>query len=261
MKIIYAIIMLIFSFNLSAISGQFDTVVIVSIDALHPAAVTEVNCPNIFKYIKNGLYISEGKSTTPPKTLVAHTSMVTGLTPEQNGKIDNVWKKGDKKVEKPTVFLSAKKAGYKTAFIYSKPKLGYLADSYVDYEKYSRDNAIEEAVKFLGTSEKQFVFLHISGLDIVGPESGWMSKEYIEEFNFIDEMLGYLFKKLDSGNSYLLVITSDHAGHDKIHGSNHKEDFKRPIIIYSSKEKITNLNYDVRPIENLKIVVEDLYLK
>jgi predicted AlkP superfamily pyrophosphatase or phosphodiesterase len=260
-KIIYLIIVLIFSFNLSAISGQFDKIVIISIDALHPDAVTEVNCPNIFKYIKNGLYIPDGKSTIPPKTLIAHTSMITGLTPQQNGKTDNVWKKGDKKIEKPTLFLTAKKSGYGTAFIYSKPKLGFLADSYVDYEKYSRDNAIEETVKFLNPNEKQLIFLHVSGLDFVGPESGWMSKEYMEEFNFIDEMLGYLFKKVENSKPYLLVITSDHAGHDKIHGTNHKEDFKRPVIIYSSEEKITKVSVDARPIENLKKIVEGLYLK
>lgn len=259
--LILIIIFILFSLNLFGSTNKFNKIIIISIDALHPDAISEINCPNIYKYIKSGLYFPDGKSTTPPKTLIAHTAMITGLKPEQNGKTDNNWNKGEKKVEKPTIFLTAKKAGYKTALIYSKPKLGYLADSYVDYEKYSRDNTIEEATKLLRSNEKQFIFLHVSGLDFVGPKSGWLSEDYIDESNFIDEMLGYLFKELEKHHPFLLVITSDHAGHDKIHGSNHVEDFKRPIIIYSSRKDIRNIPYDIRPIENLKAVVENIMLK
>ncbi|MBZ4642668.1 MAG: hypothetical protein PWQ25_2076 [Deferribacteres bacterium] len=259
-RIIFYIIIFIFTISLT-VSYSYQSIVMISVDALHPDAISKTNCPNIYSFIEGGFYLKEGKSTNPPKTLIAHTSMLTGMLPEKNGKTDNLWKSGEKKVGVPTIFTTAKKAGYETVYIYSKEKLGYLADDYVDREIFSRDGQIEEAVKIFNPEKKQFIFLHISGLDIVGPESGWLSGEYIEEFRFIDEMLGYFFDKIKRSKSYLLVITSDHAGHERIHGSNHPEDFKRPVIFYSNAEKLQINPKEVAPIEKLKYAVEKLYLR
>jgi len=38
-----------------------------------------------------------------------------------------------------------------------------------------------------------------------------------------------------------LIITSDHAGHDRIHASDHPEDFKIPLIIYSDMADFSSL--------------------
>ncbi|WP_022851117.1 alkaline phosphatase family protein [Limisalsivibrio acetivorans] len=238
-----------------------NTVAVISIDALHPAAVSEENSPNIYGFIKEGRYSSEASSTQPPKTLIAHTAMLSGLSPEENGKTDNTWKKGEDRVSEPTMLSTAKQAGYETALIYSKPKLGYLANEHTDTEIYSKFNAIEKAVKTLDINKKQFIFLHISGLDFAGPESGWLSDDYLDEFNFIDEMLAMFFNKLSKGSSYLLVITSDHAGHGKIHGSKHPEDAKRPLIVYSNSGHPPELTPDTLKISNLKQYIESIYIR
>ena len=38
-----------------------------------------------------------------------------------------------------------------------------------------------------------------------------------------------------------MIITSDHAGHDRIHASDHPEDFKIPLIIYSDMADFSSL--------------------
>jgi predicted AlkP superfamily pyrophosphatase or phosphodiesterase len=242
-------------------TDQYKTVVIVSIDALHPNAVSEVSSPNIYNIIKKGVYSPDAVSTNPPKTLISHSAMLTGLSPEKNGKKDNSWKKGEPKVVKPTMLTKAKEAGYETVLIYSKSKLGYLGNNYTDKEIYSRDDAIEKATSVLDTAKKQFVFLHISGLDFVGPESGWLSADYMDELNFIDEQLGAFLNKLFASPSYLLVITSDHAGHEKIHGSDHPEDFKRPLAVYSSVGQLSSIPKEALSVEGLRSYIESIYLK
>ncbi|XOB96382.1 alkaline phosphatase family protein [Deferribacteres bacterium DY0609] len=239
---------------------DYSSVVVISIDALHPDAISEESCPNIYNFIKKGRYSADAKSTTPPKTLISHVAMLTGLSPEKNGKVDNIWKKGEARVSKPTMLTTAKKAGYETALIYSKPKLGYLANDYTDKEIYSRDDAIEKATAILNPAEKQFIFLHISGLDFVGPESGWLSPEYMEEFNFIDEQLADFFNKISASPTYLMVITSDHAGHAKIHGSDHPDDFKRPLIVYSSVKALPEIPDSALLPDKFKTFIERLYL-
>jgi len=64
-------------------------VLIISIDALHPDALQRARIPTIAKLMQTGAYTLDGRSTEPPKTLIAHTAMFTGLRPEQNGKMDN----------------------------------------------------------------------------------------------------------------------------------------------------------------------------
>ncbi|MGE4317635.1 MAG: alkaline phosphatase family protein [Deferribacterales bacterium] len=258
MKRLLFILISLVSFVCYAAGGSYNTVVVISVDALHPDAVGIETCPNIFRLAENGLISRNALSTDPPKTLIAHTAMLTGMPPEKNGKKDNDWKPGDGKVTQDTLLSYAKSKGYATALIYSKKKLGYLGRD-ADREIFSAEDAVDAASSLLDTSKKQFIFLHISGLDTEGPVSGWMSAEYMDEFNFIDEQLGSLFEKIKKSPSSLIVVTSDHAGHEKIHGSDHPEDYKRPLIIFSSKERIKDVPESALKIDGLKGYLETLF--
>ena len=60
-------------------AGQLSNVLIISIDALHPDALHQTKIPTISKLMESGTYTLHGRSTEPPKTLIAHTAMFTGL--------------------------------------------------------------------------------------------------------------------------------------------------------------------------------------
>ncbi len=155
------------------------TVLVVSIDALHPDALTATAMPHLRRMMSRGQYTLQGRSTRPPKTLVAHTAMVTGLSPERSGKTDNAWAPGEPTVTSRTVFHLAKDAGYRTAFFYAKEKLGYLTSSAIDLHALAPDDGVVRARRFLEEKRPAFVFLHASGLEFVGMESGWLSPEYL----------------------------------------------------------------------------------
>jgi predicted AlkP superfamily pyrophosphatase or phosphodiesterase len=257
-KFIYAFILTVFVWVTPDCAESFSNVLIVSIDALHPDALSSKTSPIIYRQMISGAYTLRGISTDPPLTLISHTAMFTGLGPAESGKSDNNWQPGEPTVAKNTIFNLAMSNGFLTGYYYSKEKLGFLVNPAVSDHRFSRDNAVDIAYAFFRKPGNHFVFLHVSGLDEVGPVKGWLSPEYLEELSFIDEMLGTLIDTVQRKGDYLIIITSDHAGHGTVHGSNHPDDFKLPFVIASDRikpDRFRNIPYrvvDLKPmIENL----------
>ncbi|OPY14183.1 MAG: 2,3-bisphosphoglycerate-independent phosphoglycerate mutase [Syntrophus sp. PtaB.Bin138] len=220
-------------------------VVVISIDALHPDAIEMKKPKNILSVMSRGVSTMKGSSVSPPMTLVNHAAMVVGKTPEQSGYRFNRWKEGDKQVGLETVFHDAKRSGYKTYYIYSKENLGFLVNNAVDQSHFTSMAPREPlTVGHKIVQEEKgdyFLFLHISGLDFAGPRHGWLSEKYLEVFGLIDAELKPIIEKLMRQKNTTLVITSDHSGHDRIHASQHPEDFKIPLIIYSDMSDFSSL--------------------
>ncbi len=237
-------------------AASLKNVIIISIDALHPAALNAGTTPTIYGEMRQGAYTLEGQSTNPPLTLISHTAMFTGLGPDKSGKSDNQWQPGEPTVERKTIFNSARQKGFQTGFYYSKQKLGYLVNEAVDVYRWSRDDAIDLAEAFVGKPGRHFVFLHVSGLDFVGQEHGWLSPEYMEELSYIDEYLTPLIRLVKEQKNYLFIITSDHAGHDKIHGSQHPDDYKLPFITHSDIMKLKNIQNTRYSVTELKDMLD-----
>jgi predicted AlkP superfamily pyrophosphatase or phosphodiesterase len=133
---------------------------------------------------------------------------------------------------------------------------GDLVSDAVDVHRLSRDGSIDLAETFVGKSGRHFVFLHVSGLDFVGPEYGWLSAEYQEELSYIDDYLTPIIRSVKEQKNYLIIITSDHAGHDKIHGSQHPDDYKLPFIIHSDIMKLKNIQNSRYSVADLKDILD-----
>jgi predicted AlkP superfamily pyrophosphatase or phosphodiesterase len=240
-----------------AVAQEFETVLIVSIDALHPAALGEQTSPALHRLMRSGHYTLEGRSVTPPLTLIAHTAMMTGLSPKESGKQDNDWKPGMAQVSRETLLDVAGQHGFQTAFFYAKQKLGYLISPAVVEHALARDDGIDRARVFFGKPGRSFVFLHVSGLEDAGAESGWLSRDYFDELTHIDQTLAPLFTQVSQRGAYLIIVTSDHAGHDRQHGTGHADDFRMPVIMAANRP-LPTLAPGVFHITSLKSVVEKM---
>ena len=232
-------------------ASAIETVLMVSIDALHPAALSQKTSPALDRLMRSGRYTLNGQSVTPPQTLIAHTAMMTGLTPAQSGNQDNDWKPGQQQVKRETVFDLAKRRGFHTAYFYAKSKLGYLINAAVDEHALASDDGTDRAKAFLGKPGRRFVFLHLSGLEEEGADAGWLSEDYLDELSYIDTMLAPLLDDVAQRGRYLVLVTSDHAGHGRLHGTLHPEDFKLPLILAAS-HPLPPLAPCVFPITELK---------
>jgi predicted AlkP superfamily pyrophosphatase or phosphodiesterase len=208
-------------------------VLVISVDGLHPDALSRAPMPRLLEVAAKGQVTLLGRSTVPPKTLIAHTAMVTGLAPEASGKTDNDWEPGEATVEARTLFHAAREAGYRTGYLYSKEKLGYLASAAVDVHALAPDDGIARARRLLAEPGKAFVFLHVSGLEFAGMRAGWLSPDYLAKARAIDGALAPLLDEVEARGSYLVVVTSDHACHGLEHGTGHPEDGRRPVLLRS----------------------------
>jgi predicted AlkP superfamily pyrophosphatase or phosphodiesterase len=224
------------SLSLPALAAAYEHLLIVSIDALHPRALDAEVSPTLHALMQGGRYTLEGRSVSPPKTLIAHTAMLTGLTPERSGKLDNDWRPGEPRVGVPTLFDDAKGLGYATAYYFSKTKLGYLVGPGVDTYALAPEDGVALAEAFLRAPGRRFVYLHISGLENAGSRSGWLSEDYLDTLSSIDLALSPLLEVAREGGDYLILVTSDHAGHDREHGTEHPDDYRLPLILAASRD-------------------------
>ena len=259
--VVYLLLGFIISFVLPGLSfaNEIKTVLIISIDALHPKAMDPKMSPNIQRLMEQGVYTLDGLSTNPPLTLLSHAAMFTGTGPEKGGRTDNTWQTGQPGIKQKTIFNDSKIKNFSTGFFYSKEKLGYLVNQAIDQHKLDSDFSVDNAMDFFRASEqKQFCFLHISGLDQAGPVEGWLSPGYLEELFFIDKSIAPLIEIVKAKRNYLIIITSDHAGHEKIHGSDHPDDAKLPLIMFSDVINLTKYQGIQYHVTHLKLILESL---
>jgi len=243
------------------VKNGIKNVLIISIDALHPEAITSQSSINITELMELGVYTLDGLSTNPPLTLVSHAAMFSGTGPEKGGRQDNIWHTGQPGISGETIFNTAKSKGYSTGFFYSKEKLGFLVNQAVEQQKLDPDFSVDNSMAFFQTSgEKKFCFLHISGLDQTGPVEGWLSPGYMEELFYIDESIAPLIEMVKSKKNYLIIVTSDHAGHGTIHGSAHPDDAKLPLIMVSDVMNLTKYQgteYHVAQLKSILALIFD----
>ena len=63
-----------------------------------------------------------------------------------------------------------------------------------------------------------------------------------------------------SKGNYLIIITSDHAGHETIHGSDHPDDAKLPLIMVSDIINLTKYQGIQYHVTQLKAILESVLL-
>jgi predicted AlkP superfamily pyrophosphatase or phosphodiesterase len=239
-------------------SAADGAVLVVSIDALHPAALSEQTSPTLHALMQAGRFTLNGRSVDPPKTLIAHTAMLTGLSPGQHGKLDNDWQPGAARLTKATLFDDAKRRGFRTAFHYAKPKLGYLVSGAMDEHSLAPEDGIERVAAFFRKGGRRMAFLHVSGLERAGTESGWLSSDYMEELAYIDMALAPLLDLVRQRGDHAIIVTSDHAGHDRQHGTNHPEDSRLPLIVATNLGRVPRMPEGIWKITELRRLVRGL---
>jgi hypothetical protein len=59
-------------------------------------------------------------------------------------------------------------------------------------------------------------------------------------------------------NNYLIIVTSDHAGHARVHGSQHPDDYRLPFIICSDTVPVKVFHNMFFSVVDLKGILEKL---
>ena len=214
-----------------------ERVLIISVDGLRADAVTQFDMPNTFTLMQSGAYAISARTIYPSSTLPSHASMLTGMCPDKTGVDWNDYLPERGYANGPSIFEIAHNAGLRTVIVVGKEKLIQLTppenvDSF-DFVN-DRDSVVAERAVARIAEGFDLMFVHLSLVDILGHEYGWMSPNYITGTYRADEAIGMLLTALDEAGirqGTLILVTSDHGGHETSHGSRLPEDMQVPWIL------------------------------
>jgi len=224
-----------------------DHVIVISIDGLRPDAIAKYQAATLERLMRSGRYSLSAQTISISNTLPSHTSMLTGVDVDQH-KID--WNKDRSgqfgHVEVPTVFGLAHSAGYATAAFYSKSKFHHIdAPETIDHVRGPKGGPIpwnagkttDLVVAHLGRARPNLTFVHLSDADFAGHNFGWMQHMYgmaVRETDLaVARILGAADQAFGHG-AYTVILTSDHGGHGKGHGTSDPVDTTIPWIVWGA---------------------------
>ena len=220
-------------------------VVLVSVDGLRPDAIEAFGATTLQRLVREGSYTLAASTITPSKTLPSHTSMLTGQPPDRHHVVwNNVATARFDVVETPTVFSVARSRGYSTAAFFSKSKFHPLQrPGTLDYSqapggwfgRWSSNRTVTDIEAHLQTSHPNVLFVHFSDPDGAGHDFGWMSAAYGRAVKSTDAAVARLLAAAErayGAQNFSVIVTADHGGHGRNHGSADPEDVTIPWIAW-----------------------------
>jgi hypothetical protein len=217
-------------------------VLIVSFDGLRPDAIAQANMVNVMALMQGGAYTLTAQTIMPSVTLPAHSSMLVGTCPAKHIVRWNEYVPQNGYAIGTDIFDLAHAAGMRTVMVVGKEKLRQVTEpASVDYFQFVDDTdkivdpftieqlAIQQISQGFG-----LMFVHFPNGDLAGHDYGWMSRNQLEMYANDDESFGYILDSLKSRGMYentLIIVTSDHGGHDTTHGFDIPEDMTIPWVV------------------------------
>lgn len=232
----------------SAVRGRVaDHVIIISVDGLRPDAIERFEAKNIQRLMREGRYSLTAQTISISKTLPSHTSMLTGVGAETHGITWNSDRTGEfGHVKVPTVFGLAHQAGFSTAAFFSKTKFQHLdVPSTIDHMRaptggvipWNARKTIDLMRDHLDESAPNLMVVHLADADFTGHNFGWMGWMYGMAVREVDLAVGNVINAADERfgrGGYTVILTADHGGHNKSHGSTDPVDTTIPWIVWGA---------------------------
>ena len=264
LSLFYIILMLVTIFSCYGDKGKSDRqVIIITIDGLRADTIKEAYTPGLYSLLQASSYSLNANTVSPPITLPAHLSLISGLTPSNHTVTTNKWEEEIKKFNSKTIFSIASSNGLSSGIIVGKDKLKPLKNGTHNTFFQSVQNNTENvesikntALKYINNTKPNLVLIHFPEPDITGHNHNWLSKKYFDQVKEVDKFVYSLVKEIIENNrfnNYLIIITSDHGGIDNNHITDNEKNRKIPLIILGSGVKGNNkldneINiYDISP--------------
>ena len=209
-------------------------VILISIDGMRPDGLKQCGNPYLDELIKKSSYTFEGKTVFPSITLPCHLSMFHSVPPERHGTTSNTYVVPVRPVS--GLFEQIKSADKTAAMYYGWEPLreigrpgSLVAAEYINAYSFEHSDGIltERAINYIKIKKPDFVFLYMVETDEKGGhDSGWMSDTYLDYINRAIDNVKKVVGEFE--DEYTIVITADHGGHDRGHGSDMPEDMTIP---------------------------------
>lgn len=209
------------------------------VDGLRPDGLRLAQTPFMNKVLNRGAYTFRARSVMPTTTLPCHTSLFFSIPPDVHGIRDNVWQAPP--IPVPGLFDVIHQQGLSAAAFYNWEQLrdlsrpGSLAVSCFYRDVPDDDGQSDREVAafaraWLASHDWAFSFVYMHNTDKTGHRYGWMSDAYLRAINNADRCIARICRNLPE--DAVVIITSDHGGHDNTHHSDQEADMTIPLMMY-----------------------------
>jgi len=216
-------------------------VFIISFDGGKPSVMKQSRMPTLFGMVRRGAGTWEARTVFPSITLPSHTSMLTGVDIPKHGITWNDWRPEKGSLTVPTIFALARARKMTTALFAGKEKFIHLnvpgALDTFSVPSYSAKKVAQVAAAHIETVKPNLCFVHFADPDGAGHASGWGSREQIAAFADSDAALKTVLTAIERAGiarESVVLVSADHGGHGKTHGTNAPDDMIIPWIAWGA---------------------------
>ncbi len=211
-------------------------VILISVDGMRPDGF--LGCEHSFtkRMLKEFSYTLTGCSMKPSVTLPCHTSIFYGVPPARHGIVTNAYVPPVRPIKGIAERLAD--AGKMNAAFYNWEPMRHVWSSetmmYTLFiNAYTEENTdlilTQHLIDLVQKKEPDFIFLHMVETDEKGGHDfGWMSSEYLgrvsSAISCVEKIYNTAFPK------YNIIVTADHGGHERMHGTDCPEDMTIPMF-------------------------------
>lgn len=213
-----------------------EKVILISIDGMRPDGFTQCGSPFAAELMRRGSYTLAARTVFPSVTLPCHMSMFHSVPPQRHGILVNQYAPMVRPLN--GLFEQIKLMGGKSAMFYgweplrdvARPGSLQYAEFVQVYDAEGTDAVLtQRALARIRQSKPDFVFLYMVETDDKGGhDCGWMTPTYLE---YVRRAVENVRTVLDAvGDEYTVIVTADHGGHDRTHGTDLPEDMTIPQV-------------------------------
>ncbi len=226
--------------------------------------------PNLLYLMQEGSCAMHKRSVIPSSSGVNWATMFMGAGPEVHGY--TTWNSHTPDVKSmatnangifPTIFslVREQRPNAETGCTFEWDGIKYVIDTLsISHVKFfsegwkSVERNCDHIVQYILDKKPMLFAPCFDGIDGTGHDKGWYSEDYYNYLARVDVCIGRIIQALkDAGifDDTIIIVTGDHGGHEKGHGTLALEDMESPYVLfgknvrssYSIKEPV--VQYDI----------------
>lgn len=211
---------------------------LILIDGLRPDALSQCSNPYIARLLDESLVTLRARTVMPSVTLPCHMSLFHSVDPTRHGITTNIFMPQVRPINGICEQLKATK---KCGIFYNWEQLkdlaqpgslavsGFFSGGALGQEEANR-LVTEASIREMQRHQLDFTFTYLGWTDEAGHAEGWMGAEYLRS---IDESFKCIERLIAAApEDCVTIVTADHGGHDRTHGTPLDEDMTIPVIIH-----------------------------
>jgi predicted AlkP superfamily pyrophosphatase or phosphodiesterase len=232
----------------SAAIPQVKHIIVIGCDGFGAIGFTPSNTPVLHRLMREGAWTLHARGVLPTVSSPNWASMIMGAGPEQHGIASNEWETNKFEITPiatgsggifPTIFgvIREQMPQSKIACVHDWDGFARLlepkAPDLLENVKGSPATA-RRAIQVVKEMKPNFLFVHFDDVDHAGHTYGWKSPEYFAAVDKVDALIGQVLTAIDSAGirqQTLVIMTADHGGKGKSHGSPTMDELEIPLIL------------------------------